>query len=122
MPVGALFIESFTESGSAFNLRNSSQDLDSVTTVLGAEISYAISTALGIISPQIRVGWLHEYENDSRTVKAVYPGDPGATPINVFTDSPDRNSVPFGASILATLPRGFSAFLDYGTVFALDDV
>jgi hypothetical protein len=67
------------------------------------------------------MGWVHEFLNDSRRVKAFYLDDP-AVPIDVFTNSPDRDYAIVGASVSATLPRGWSVFVDYEAPFFLRDI
>jgi len=115
-------LESFTETGAGgLNLQNGSQDLNSFTSVIGGDASYAFSTDIGIILPQIRAGWVHEYSNNSRTIGASFVSQPFA-PMNVVTSKPDRDYATFGATVSGTFAHGWSAFLDYETLLDLSQV
>jgi outer membrane lipase/esterase len=43
--------------GFGWALAQASQDVESLTTVLGGRASYAISTGLGVLLPQVRIEW-----------------------------------------------------------------
>jgi outer membrane autotransporter protein len=100
------------------------QDVDSLTTALGGQVSYAISTALGVLLPQLRVEWEHEFLNDSRTIRATFVEDPtdAQREIQVRTDAPDRDYCNLGAGLSMTFRGGTSAFAYYETVLGLADV
>jgi outer membrane lipase/esterase len=105
-----------------------SQDVESLISVLGGQVSYAISTGFGVLLPQVRFEWQHEFEDDSRTITARFVHDPGdpetnqRTPINYTTDDPDRDFFNVGAGLSATFRGGVAAFVYYETVLGLDDV
>ena len=111
-----------TDAGFGLSLAFDSQHIVSLTSLLGAQASYAISTGVGVFLPQVRVAWEHEFEDDSRTITARFIADPANTPIRIPTDNPDRDFVNFGVGVSAVFAGGFSAFVDYETVFALEDV
>lgn len=118
-----LEIDSYKEHGGdgwAMSFRD--QNIDSVTTHLGARVNYAISTAIGIVLPQIWGEWIHEYEDDSRNIKTRLRGDPSKTPFNVETESPDRNYGVVGADLSMTFAGGISAFAAYEALVGYDDV
>lgn len=50
------------------------QNIRSVTSTLGAELSHAISTRtfIPVIIPRLRAEWVHEFENNSRTINAHF--------------------------------------------------
>ena len=73
-----------------------------LTTVLGGRASYAISTGLGVLLPQVRIEWEHEFKNDSRLLTARFVNDPLLQPIPFTTDNPDRNYANLGVSLSAT--------------------
>ena len=89
--------------GFGWALALDSQDVESLTTVLGGRASYAISTGLGVLLPQVRIEWEHEFKNDSRLLTAQFVNDPFFQPIPFTTDSPDRNYVNLGVSALRHL-------------------
>ncbi len=114
-----------TDPGFGLALDVSSQDIVSLTSVLGAEALYAISVPWGVLQPQVRFEWEHEFENDSRTIKAFFVEDPTPdeeTQIRIRTDSPDRDFFNIGAGLSLTFRGGLSAFFYYETVLDLDDV
>ena len=99
-----------------------SQDVESLTTVLGGRASYAISTGLGVLLPQVRIEWEHEFKNSSRLLTARFVNDPAGQPILFTTDNPDRNYANLGVSLSATFRGGIAAFIDYETVLGLAHV
>ena len=113
------------EPGFGLALDVDEQDIESFTTALGLQASYAISAPWGVIQPQLRVEWEHEYMNDSETIKAHFVNDPTPdedTQIRLNTDGPDRNFFTVGAGLVAAFRRGISAFAQYETLLGLDDI
>ncbi len=104
------------------NLDIESQDVKSLTTVLGGQASYAISTRWAVLVPHARIEWEHEYENNSRQLNASFVNDPGKTPIIIPTDDPDRDFFNIGVGMSAVFAHGKSAFVYYETVLGLDYV
>jgi outer membrane autotransporter protein len=86
-----------------------------VTTALGGQAAYAISTTWGVLSPLVRFEWEHEYKANSRTVTASVLADP-ATAVAVQTSSPDRDYFNLGTGLSATFKGGVSAFFYYEAV------
>jgi outer membrane lipase/esterase len=119
--------EQINAAGAGFGLALDveSQTVESLVTGLGAQVSYAVSTAIGVIVPQLRFEWVHEFLNDARTYKSRFVNDPtpsAATTIQWGTDAPDRDFFNLGAGVAATFARGISAFVYYETVLDLRDV
>ena len=63
----------------------------SVTTDVGAKIERAISTSYGMLVPDLRAAWRHEYDNTRTSTTASFAADPsgetsfttlGASPVN----------------------------------------
>jgi uncharacterized protein with beta-barrel porin domain len=111
-----------TAPGVGLNLAFEDQDVDSFTTALGAQVAYAISTTWGVVLPQLRLEWQHEFLNDSRTIQARFVNDPARTTFGLTTDNPDRDFFNLGAGISAVFARGKSAFLYYESVLGLKDI
>ncbi len=111
-----------TGPGNQLNLDIDGQDVETLTTVLGFQASYAISTRWAVLTPQTRLEWEHEYENDERNIDARFVNDPSGATFSVRTDSPDRNFFNTGVGIAATFTGGRSAFIYYETILGLDDV
>lgn len=116
-------IDSFTERGAdLFNLSVNSQTVESVTTALGGQVSYAISTPWGVVLPLARFEWEHEYKGGSRLITGSLVADPLRTQFSVPTNNPDRDYFNLGAGISATLKAGASAFVYYETVLGRDRI
>lgn len=116
-------IDGFTETGAqGLNLQYSDQEIRSLSTALGAQVSRAISTDFGVLSPQLRVEWEHEFDDGSREISVQYAADPNNNQFFVITDGADKNFFNVGASLAATLPGGITAFADYETVLGLENV
>jgi outer membrane lipase/esterase len=108
-----LDIDAFSEQGGlGWGMRFPDQEIDSVTTTLGAQLSYAVSTPFGVLLPHVRGEWHHEFEDDSRNIAVRFLGDTtSGLPFNIVTEDPDRNYYNFGAGVSGTFARGISAFL-----------
>jgi len=98
------------------------QDVDSLSTVLGGQASYAISTRRGVFSPQLRLEWAHEFEDNSQNINARFLNDPTSGTFNVRTDDPDRDYFNLGAGVAAVLGPGRSAFIYYETSVGRDNI
>lgn len=108
-------------SASGVLLHIEEQDLESLTTELAAQLSYAISTRVGVISPTARLGWEHQFQQDSRFIAAQFLNDPTGTTFKVRTDEPDRNYFNVGAGVTAQFTRGRSAFLFVETTLGREE-
>jgi outer membrane autotransporter protein len=108
-----------TANGFGLTLAFNDQHVDSLVSVLGAQTSYAISTGIGILLPQFRVEWHHEFLNDARSITSRFANDPARTPLVLGTEDPDRDFVIFGTSLSATFRGGVAAFVSYETVVGL---
>jgi outer membrane lipase/esterase len=116
-------IDGFTEDGSsAVKLKFGDQTAESLTTNIGLEADYPISTSFGVISPNARAEYVHEFLGDDNGVKVQYAFDPTNTSeFRVTTEDPDRDYGIVGAGVAATLAGGWGAFLDWSTVVGLSN-
>jgi outer membrane lipase/esterase len=118
-------LHGFSEHGAGgLNLSYSDQSIWSVASILGGQVAYALSTPFGVVTPQVRAEYEHEFEDDSRHVKASFAADPTREVFFAKSPAPDRNFANLGGSISLALPHGVSAFVDYETVlgrFRLED-
>jgi len=118
-----LEVDGFSESNaSGLNLAYEDDRVESLIYNLGAEASYDISTGFGVLTPQVRAEWAHQFDDDPRELTARYVFDPSATEFFVKTRNPDRDYVDLGASLAAQFSGGFSAFLSYETILGHDDL
>lgn len=115
-------LDEFEETnGLGLDLTIGDQRIESLLSTVGATASYALSTPVGVFSPQLRAEWQHEFQNDSRDIKAIYTNDPNQIPWRIPTDDPDRDYFTLGVGVAGTFQRGISAFVDYQTIVGLDE-
>lgn len=114
-------VDAYTETGSGLALDISDQDLTSVTSVLGLRLDYAFSTGIGVIVPSLRFEWEHEFSNDDRVITAQFASDPGSF-MNLPTQKPDRDYFNLGVGAAMTMAGGTTAFVDFETLLAHEDV
>jgi outer membrane lipase/esterase len=117
-------VDDYKESGAGefgLNLDVDGQDWKSVTSVLGGQISYASSQNFGVVMPQGRLAWVHEYEDDSTKMKATYIDDPRKNTLLAVTDDPDSDYFELGVGVSAVFKNGVQAFFNYDTVMGMDD-
>ena len=118
-------IDSYEERGaeaSGLNLRVDDQEWTSLTSVLGAEFSYAISRQQAVIIPQARLGWVHQFEHDESEIIATYVNDPRNNQLRVLTGEPDRNYFELSLSVSSVLQDGIQLFANYDTLLGLEDL
>ncbi|MEX2642148.1 MAG: autotransporter outer membrane beta-barrel domain-containing protein [Acetobacterales bacterium] len=93
----------------------------SLTSVLGVRASYSYSTSWGVLVPQGRVEWEHEFRDDARDVTTRLVQDATNTALTVRTDEPDRDYFNVGAGLLLVLPNGIMPFIDVETLVGYED-
>ena len=115
-------VDSFNENGgNGWAMGFSDQSVESVTTTLGSQISYAFSTSFGVFLPSIRGEWTHQYKDNIRNIAGRFLG---SSPINfnTVTQAPDRNYFTVGTGVSGTFARGVSAFLNYDALVGYRDI
>ena len=96
----------------------------SFTSVLGGQLAYASSQKFGVVMPQVRAAWVHEFEDDSDKVTATYVGaeaDDINRKFTTETDNPDTDYFEVGVGVSAVFKNGVQAFFNYDTVLGMDD-
>jgi outer membrane autotransporter protein len=122
-------IDGFTETGApGLNLEYGDQDVESFTTRVGLQASYAIDTRIGVVVPYVRGEYVHEFLNDDDGAQVHYAADPffatdlaGSSAFVITTEDPDRNYGDLGVGVALTLPDGWVTFLDYAAVVGFAD-
>ncbi len=107
-------------SGSVLTIDN--QNVDSITAVLGSQVSYAISARDAVYLLQLNGEWEHEFRDNSRAISAQFAYDPTRTSFNIDSDSPDRNYFNLGLGVTAVFANGRSGFFHYESRLGQDDV
>ena len=77
------------------------QDLESLVSLLGYQVSVPIQTSAGTLVPQIRAAWEHEFEDDSSNLFGLPLGER------------DEETGVFGAGIGYYFNSGWNTVLDY---------
>jgi outer membrane lipase/esterase len=109
-----LKIDDYHEQGGfGWGMRFEEQHIRSMKSVAGAQVAYAISLPWGVLTPQFRGEWHHEFRDPSRTITASFLGDPLAQGFAIRVPAPDRDYATFGGDLTATFAYGISAFVGY---------
>ncbi|ASJ74273.1 autotransporter outer membrane beta-barrel domain-containing protein [Granulosicoccus antarcticus] len=116
-------LDAYQETGdSALKLSVNKQSIESLTGAVGFRLSKTFSTSKAIISPQLSVELIHEFDDDSRQIVSTYVHDPRNTQLIVVTDSPDRNYYTIGAGASAVLQGGTQLYTEIRSLQSLEDL
>ena len=96
------------------------QRASSLTSVLGIRASQAISTRNGVITPSARVEWVHEFEDNTRTINSQFVSAPNASPTTVTTVGAVRDWGNFGIGLQMNFAHSLAGFLDYVYMYKTD--
>jgi uncharacterized protein YhjY with autotransporter beta-barrel domain len=108
-------VDGYTErdlNGSGLNMTFAETKRDSLLGHAGLRASYVASTGFGIVMPQFRVEYQHEFEDDAQDAIAQFALD----------SSGDTDSINAGFSIAFVLPNGWMPFFDYSVLLEDDDL
>jgi len=97
------------------------QHRESLTSTVGAFLSYAFSTSVGIFVPQLTAEWVHEFFDNQRVIYFRFREDLGQTKLRFQTDPPDRNYANVGTGVVLVLPKGMQVFLSFRALVGYDD-
>lgn len=116
-----------TAAVSGLALQYDDQDVDSLQSAIGAQVSKVFSTGAGVILPYAKVEWRHEFENDADALKTRYAAYDTDTPADnsdliVISDDPDEDYFEVGIGVSAVFAQNIQAFIDYTTTVDLEDV
>jgi outer membrane autotransporter protein len=100
-----------TGSGLAMQIDGESQT--SLTAIVGVRTSYAVSTPWGVLIPQARVEYEHEFERDQETTATRFVQDAGGNVFRLSGDDPDRDYMNASAGLVLILADGWIPFVDY---------
>lgn len=104
--------------------RYEAQKLESVKTTLGALFAYSFDVPWGVLVPQLRGEWHHEFEDDGRNITSSFLGNTseGIQSFSTVIDNPDRDYFTFGTSITSAFNYGITAFLAYDMLIGYNNV
>ncbi|NOT84081.1 MAG: autotransporter outer membrane beta-barrel domain-containing protein [Methylococcaceae bacterium] len=108
------------QGGQGWALHVDQQSFESLQTAAGLQLAYTINLPWAVIIPTARAEYIHEFQNDSRNIRAYYLGDKNLNKafFNIGTDNPDRDFIVASAGLSAQFAHGISAFVNYDTVQA----
>ncbi len=89
------------------------QHVRSLQSVVGGQVSYAISLPWGVLTPQFRGEWHHEFRDPSRTIATRFTEDVLSRVVPIKVPAPDRDFAIFGTDVTATFAHEVSAFVGY---------
>lgn len=106
------------QGGSGLAMAYPERSQESLTTIVGLRSSYALSTGIGVIVPQVRVEWEHEFLRDGLVTAATYLDDTGGNAFAMAGDAPDRDYINLGVGVAMVMKGGLMPFVDYQGLFA----
>lgn len=110
------------------------QKIESVRSIVGLAVSKPISKAFGVLTPNARVEWHHEFEDDARVLRAKYQveTDLGLSAQNDFscaiscfafsTDPVDSDFAVAGVGLSATFAQRLQAYLYYEALLGVENL
>ncbi|MEE9411941.1 MAG: autotransporter domain-containing protein, partial [Methylococcales bacterium] len=119
-----LEIDGYNESGAGgLNLNVDNQDVESLESVLGARLAYAWSHAYGVLMPQFRAEWHHEFKENSRTINTSFVNDINSNQnvMQIRSDAPDRDFAIIGIGLSGVFQGGLQVFGAFETLLAQQD-
>ncbi|CAG0978043.1 Lipase 1 [Geobacteraceae bacterium] len=109
--------DTYSETGaSGLELTYYDDERDSFQSTVGVQAQVGFQTGFGVLVPQASVDWMHEFENNQRTVDVSFVGDTRAKQFTYKTASPDRDWLEINAGVVAVLPNDLQVFANYRTL------
>jgi outer membrane autotransporter protein len=105
-------VSGFSETGGFGAFSVNATDSNSLQTTLGVRLTSRIATASGTLTPELRLGWSHEFLDASQQITAALVGVPGST----FTSTGiafGRDAALIGAGFSLELSPDAKVFVDY---------
>jgi uncharacterized protein with beta-barrel porin domain len=93
-------VDGYTETGVG-GIAVPEQDIESLASTLGYQLSFPIATSAGTLVPQVRGGWEHEFEDDGNEIFGISLGER------------DEDAAVLGAGIGYYFNNGWNTVLDY---------
>lgn len=108
-------IDEATETGTTgLELVYDKRTVESLQSVLGVQATTAISTGIGVISPQLAFEWVHEFRSDQEGIDARFAQDlrPNPAKFSFQNEKPDRDVFNTRLGLVLVLPKGIQAFAE----------
>lgn len=117
-----LNIDGYRESGSDAAVAFGKQNIESLISTVGIQTSHAFSFPWGVLIPQLRGEWHHQFLDGRRSVTGSFIAADTNAKFTLVNDGPSRDYYTFGAEVSSVLPGGISAFLAYETLQGYQNV
>lgn len=125
-------IDGYAERDSVANgglaLAYEDQSIESKRTIVGFGIARPISRTFGVLVPNLRLEWHHEFEDDARALSVKYAIDDsaprciGATSCFTFrTDAPEADFAVASIGVSAVFAQRFQAYAFYEALLGVAD-
>lgn len=118
-------MDAYTErdlSSSGLHMSFSGTSRESLLGHAGLRTSYVASTRAGVVVPQLRLEFQHEFDDQSQRVAASYVLDSAGTQYLFAGSGGDRDSLNAGLSIAFVLKNGWMPFFDCSVLLGNDDL
>lgn len=134
-------IDSFDETdsvaGGGLALRYQEQSIESKRSILGLAFSRPISRAWGVLTPSLHAEWHHEFEDDSRTLRAKYAAEDNLTIaphssaqdfncnvscFSFLTDEVEADYAIAGVGFSALFSQRVQVYLQYEALLGISDL
>ena len=112
-------IDGYTErdlSASGLNMTFGKVTTESLLGHVGLRADHAFSTSRGVIVPQVKVEYLHEFKDDPAQIVSNYVLNAGSSAFALTGDKPDPDKINVGAGLTAYWPNGWIVFLNFDTL------
>ncbi|AEG01819.1 autotransporter outer membrane beta-barrel domain-containing protein [Methylomonas methanica] len=117
-----LDIDGYSESGSLYAVRFGKQSIESLTSTIGIQTAYAISFPWGVLIPQLRGEWHHQFKDGQRQIQTGFINDPLNQTFVMTSEGPSRDYYTVGGEVSSVFAGGVSAFLAYESLQGYSNV
>lgn len=115
-------VDGYRERGATgldLNIRD--QSSTSFRSVLGGQVTRAVSVPWAVLLPQAWIEWSHEFEEGDDTVTGTFSNDPSQIVFALGTDRFDTDYFRAGLGVGAQFGKGRTAFISYDAALGLRD-
>jgi Autotransporter beta-domain len=114
-------VDGFTETGSPAALVVASDEASSLRSSLGARVRYDWAAAWGVVTPEWRIAWQHEFLNGARDLRASFIDAAFPGQFLTTTGAPGRDFVLVGTGVGGRLGAATTVSLDYDALIGTAD-
>ncbi|KFN41266.1 autotransporter domain-containing protein [Arenimonas oryziterrae] len=108
--------------GSGWALVIDTQDVTSISSVIGGKMTFTHSASWGVLIPHLQLEWQHEFKDDPSAVEAHFLHDPFAVPFTIEGDPIDTDFYRLGVGLSLVMTHGRSGFFFYEKLIGRDGV